>query len=78
MWPLLSALLTALKMLLRSRFDLLIEIVALRHQLAVYQQTVKRPKLSPSDRLFWSCLSRLWPVWPCRAGSWPCRAGSDL
>jgi transposase InsO family protein len=37
--------------------------MALRHQLAVYQQTVKRPKLRPADRLFWSWLSRIWPDW---------------
>jgi transposase InsO family protein len=37
--------------------------MALRHQLAVYQQTVKRPKLRPADRLFWSWLSRLWSEW---------------
>jgi transposase InsO family protein len=37
--------------------------MALRHQLAVYRHTVKRPTLRPSDRLFWSWLSRLWPSW---------------
>jgi len=30
---------------------------------AVYQHTVKRPKLSPADRLFWSWLSRPWSGW---------------
>jgi hypothetical protein len=37
--------------------------MALRHQLAVYQQTAKRPKLQPADRLLWVWLSRLWPGW---------------
>jgi putative transposase len=37
--------------------------MALRHQLAVYQHTIKRPKLRPSDRLFWVWLSHLWPEW---------------
>jgi len=37
--------------------------MALRHQLAVYQHTVTRPKLRPADRLFWSWLSRLWSAW---------------
>jgi putative transposase len=37
--------------------------MALRHQLAVYHHTVKRPQRSPSDRLFWSWLSRLWLGW---------------
>jgi len=48
---------------LRSHDSLRLENMALRHQLAVYQQTVKRPKLRPADRLFWSWLSRLWPGW---------------
>jgi putative transposase len=63
MLPLLSALLTFLKTLLRSRLALQLEIVALRHQVAVYQQTVCRPRLHPPDRLFWVCLSRLWSGW---------------
>jgi hypothetical protein len=45
----------------RSHESLRLENMALRHQLAVYQHTVKRPKLRPSDRLFWVWLSRLWP-----------------
>jgi hypothetical protein len=40
-----------------------LENIALRHQLFVYQRTVKRPTLHPSDRLFGVCLSRLWPSW---------------
>jgi hypothetical protein len=36
----------------------------LRHQLAVYQQTVHRPRLRPTDRLFWAWLSRFWSGWP--------------
>jgi transposase InsO family protein len=47
----------------RSHQSLRLENMALRHQLAVYQQTVKRPKLRPWDRLFWVWLSRLWPAW---------------
>jgi hypothetical protein len=29
----------------------------------VYKQTVHRPRLRPTDRLFWAWLSRLWPHW---------------
>jgi putative transposase len=47
----------------RPHDSLRLEHMALRHQLAVYQHTVKRPQLSLSDRLFWSWLSRLWPGW---------------
>ena len=37
------------------------ENLALRRQLAVVSQSVKRPNLRPRDRLFWSFLSHLWP-----------------
>ena len=39
------------------------ENLALRQQVAVYQHTVKRPKLRPRDRIFWVWLSRLWSNW---------------
>jgi putative transposase len=45
----------------RTHASLRLETMALRHQLAVYQQSVKRPKRRPSARLFWSWLSHLWP-----------------
>ena len=40
-----------------------IELIALRHQVAVYKQTISRPKLQPLDRWLWVWLSRLWPGW---------------
>jgi hypothetical protein len=46
-----------------SRLSLAVEILALRQQIAVYQHTVKHPKLRPRDRLFWVWLSRLWANW---------------
>src|ERR671925_645595 len=63
MCPILSALLTFLMMLLRSRLALQLEIVALRHQVAVYQRSVSRPRLRATDRRFWVWLSRLWSGW---------------
>ena len=39
------------------------ENLALRQQVAVYQHTVKRPKLRNRDRIFWVWLSRLWSNW---------------
>jgi putative transposase len=63
MLPVLSALLAFIALLLRSRISLSLENVALRHQLAVYKHTVHRPRLRPTDRLFWVWLSRLWPGW---------------
>jgi putative transposase len=63
MLPVVSALLAFVTGLFRSRASLCLEHVALRHQLAVYQQTVHRPRLHATDRLFWAWLSRLWPGW---------------
>jgi len=40
-----------------------VENLALRQQVAVFKQSVKRPKLCPRDRVFWALLSRLWPNW---------------
>src|SRR5262249_11705278 len=40
------------------------EIVALRHQIAVLQQSApRRLRLRQSDRLLWIWLSRCWPAW---------------
>jgi putative transposase len=47
----------------RSRNDLGLELVALRHQLAVLKPKNPRPRLSRWDRLFWLTLRRLWPKW---------------
>jgi hypothetical protein len=49
---------------LRQRLDLLLEFIVLRHQLAVLQRTgTRRPCFRPSERLFWSFLSRWWANW---------------
>jgi putative transposase len=61
--PVLSALLACLGSLFCSRLALHLKILALQHQVAVYQQTVHRPRVRPTDRLLWSWLSRLWPSW---------------
>ena len=42
---------------------LVVENLALRQQLAVCKQSVKRPRLRLRDRVFWVLLSRLWPNW---------------
>ena len=42
---------------------LVLENLALRHQLAVLHRTAPRPRLRPSDRLFWVLLARLWRGW---------------
>jgi putative transposase len=63
MKTLLLSVLAFLRDTLRSRLSMQIEIVALRHQLTVYQRSQKRPRIKPADRLFWSYLSRLWSGW---------------
>jgi hypothetical protein len=49
---------------LRERYDLLLEMLALRHQLAVLERSVQRPQFSPLDRCVWIVLSTLWSRWP--------------
>ena len=56
--------LSAVRMGFRQRRDLLLEFIALRHQLAVLQRTgTRRPCFRPSERLFWMFLSRWWANW---------------
>ena len=63
MLPVISALLACVVGLFRSRASLCLEHLALQHQLAVYQQTVRRPRLHTTDRLFWAWLLALWSGW---------------
>jgi len=47
---------------LRSRAELELEVIALRHQLAVLRrQRPGRPQLFAFDRLLWIWLYRVWP-----------------
>ena len=59
----LLALLT-LRSMVRSRAELQLENLALRHQVCVLQRSArKRSKLTPLDRLFWVFLIRFWSNW---------------
>ena len=58
-----SILLTSIATWFRSRRSLQMELIALRHQVALYQQSIARPKLRPADRLLWVWLSRLGSGW---------------
>src|SRR5712691_8862270 len=61
---LLSAVLSTLGSLFRSRAVLELEHMALRHQIGVLKRSArKRPKLTPADRLLWVFLSRVWGDW---------------
>ncbi len=62
MHTLISALSTMIACRLRSRADLELEIIALRHQLAVLRRQGRRqPWLTSADRMLWVFLYRLWP-----------------
>jgi putative transposase len=61
--PVLRALLAFLGASFRTRAALQLEILALRHQIGVLQRSVKRPKLTPADRLLWVWLSSVWNGW---------------
>ena len=50
-------------LLISTRKNLLIENLALRQQLAIMKQHVKRPKIRIRDRIFWVFLSRVWKDW---------------
>jgi putative transposase len=43
--------------------NLALENLALRQQLAVFKRLHTRPKLQPTDRLFWVWLSKAWTDW---------------
>src|SRR5215468_6941114 len=47
----------------KSRAALQLENLALRHQLGVLHRSVKRPKLTPPDRVLWVWLSAVWNDW---------------
>jgi len=59
----LFALSTFLRALLFGSTAIALENVALRHQLAVLQRSVRRPRLTRWDRIFWVWLSRCWAGW---------------
>ena len=61
--PVGSALLALVSSLVRSRGALHLQVLAVPHQVAVSQQTIRRLRLSPSDRVCWSWRSRLWAGW---------------
>ncbi len=63
MRSILVALITSTVFVFRSRLTLQIEVLALRHQLAVYQGAGRRPRLGPADRILWAWLSRAWSGW---------------
>jgi hypothetical protein len=63
MAALITLILTGLLRGVRTHRALVLENLALRHQLAVLQRTARRPRLRRSDRVFWVLLSHLWRGW---------------
>jgi hypothetical protein len=51
---------TFLRALFFGSTAIALENLALRHQPAVLQRSVRRPRLAPWDRIFWVWLSRFW------------------
>jgi putative transposase len=59
------SLFSSIRQSFRTRAELQVEILALRHQLMVLQRSTRSHKVRPStaDRLLWVGLSRLWRGW---------------
>src|SRR5512135_153858 len=63
MMPLFVGVLACFGAFFRSRYNLGLEILALRQQLAVLKRKHPRARLRIEDRIFWILLRRLWPAW---------------
>ena len=63
MTPIVRALLACVASFFRSRVSLQLEILAVRHHLALNHRSSRRPPVQPSDRLLWSWLARGWSHW---------------
>lgn len=53
----------AVRALARLRQALVLDNLALRHQLAIRAHRSRRPQLLPTDRLFWVALRAVWTDW---------------
>ena len=56
-------LLGALVSACRNHADLVLEILALRQQLAAFASSGRRPRVTNADRWFWIVLRRRWARW---------------
>ena len=63
MLSLVFAVLRSLTAGFHARRYLVLENLALRHELPVLNRAVKAPTLRNSDRLFWAALCALWSRW---------------
>ena len=60
MWLYFRLFLCALRLLGRSRQDLVLENLVLRQQLLVHERPDRQPRLTTTDRRFWSTIARRW------------------
>ena len=60
MWFVLRVLLRLLRLTGRSRQDLILETLAVRHQIAVLERTARRPAWRDRDRRLWSLRAQEW------------------
>jgi putative transposase len=63
MIPVLVSLFAAVRVFFQTRTDIAVEVIALRHQIAVLKRKRPRPPLRPLDRLFWTVLRTTWSRW---------------
>ncbi len=63
MWLYFRLFLLALRLIRRSRRDLVLENLVLRQQLLVHERPDRRPRLTVADRRFWSTVAQRWRVW---------------
>ena len=56
-------LIVLIQLLVADCHRLMVENLALRHQLAVLKRTVKRPRIEDSDRMLWILLRRAFKEW---------------
>jgi hypothetical protein len=63
MLEVLLLMLRAIAVTYRGHQDVVLENLALRHQLRMLQRSVKRPRLRPTDRMVWVLLATAWRRW---------------
>ena len=61
-----TILVSALRAVLRSRSDLVLENIALRQQVEALKRRRRRPQLDDADRAFWLAMRSAWGGWAAR------------
>ena len=52
-----------LYIIFRNHSAIIVENLALKHQISVLKRSAKKPKVKKRDRFFWVLLSKLWNDW---------------